>query len=288
MTSRARRRVGRGAWHRSPDRRSADLPGSGGHRGRLAGGAARSQARDPAAAPDRAARPWPVGDAEWPEFRLPLGSRAAPPSALPRRSAAPPSTTPDGHRQHRQERQQEPDHRGQPPCPARRSPLPARRRGRRGSRRRGRRPGTGTDGVRRSTVSVDSATWSRSAASRLVSESSSASRRASSDSMATMSPIDVAWASSARTRATLACWLATRASRSTTSSVASSTWPVRAVTVPNAATSSTSRSRASAGTRSTSQPPPVAGLLLDDHAAGRGGRGADLPGGRPPGRRPRR
>ena len=86
---------------------------------------------------------------------------------------------------------------------------------------RRRSPGS-APGARSSTVSVDSATRSLRAASRRCSESRSASRRASSDSTRPTSPIDVAWASSARTRSTLACWVATRLSRSTTCSVASS------------------------------------------------------------------
>ena len=106
-----------------------------------------------------------------------------------------------------------------------------------------------------STTSVDSATWSLSALSLPVSESRSASRRVSSDSIATTSPIERASDSSARTRSTLARWLATRAPRSTTSSVASTTCDVRLVTWPRPAIESISWSSRSAGTRTVSWAP---------------------------------
>ena len=160
---------------------------------------------------------------------------------------------------------------------ARPTPRPARRGSRRLGvvRRRDRRP-------RRSTVRVDSATWSCRAASLLVSESRSASRRVSSDSIATTSPIERRLrqqrphpgdagllarhpgvevhdllggvgdlASSGRSRG--------RGPRS----------------------SSISRSSVSAGTRTTSWAPRVARLTpAATRPAGGRGRGPDLPGGR--------
>jgi hypothetical protein len=143
-------------------------------------------------------------------------------------------------------------------------------------------PGAGVTGVgagaeRSSTVSVESATRSLSVARRRCSESRSASRRASSDSTATTSPIDVAWASNARTRVTLACWVATRGCRSTTCSVASSARARRPEHDARRGEVVDQPVQACGGTRTTSHA-PVPSTCSRRRPARRGDRGAHAAG----------
>jgi hypothetical protein len=98
---------------------------------------------------------------------------------------------------------------------------------------------------------VDSEVWSSSQASWPLSESSSACRRLSCASTATMSRMLWARAKSTSTRSRLCSWARIRARVSITSPVTSSALRVEAVTLPSSARSSIAASKSVAGIRST-------------------------------------
>ena len=167
------------------------------HRGRLGKAGCPPQPRWPRSprgptgrprdAPDPAVDGWRT--AGWPGVRFPPPDPGHPASAP--RADAPPTPRPR-HREQRQEREQEAGRRRQPDADDLQPGPPGTQPGAepgRGSAGAGSARGPQLDGQRRQRDPVLAGS-----ARRRCNESRSASRRASSDSTATMSPIDVAWA----------------------------------------------------------------------------------------------
>ena len=106
--------------------------------------------------------------------------------------------------------------------------------------------------VARSVTSSSPLSWASS-------DSRSASRRDSSDSTCTTSPIVLACASSTRIRSTLRCWVRTRLSTSMTWLVTSSALRWRSSSFPSRPRASSVAPKAAGGTRSVRVASPYRG-----------------------------